>query len=75
MGGTNAVVSPKASSTVISYNGTEISLNEAQDINIYSVTGELLKSAKKINLLSVANLAKGVYVVKAGSAIQKFIIK
>ena len=75
MGGTNAVVSPKASSTVISYNGTEISLNEAQDINVYNVTGELVKSAKKANLLSVANLAKGVYVVKAGSAIQKFIIK
>ena len=69
------VISPKASSTVISYNGTEISLNEAQDINIYNVTGELLKSAKKTNLLSVANLAKGIYIVKAGTAIQKFIIR
>ena len=74
-GTATSVISPKASSTVISYNGTEISLNEAQDINVYNVTGELVKSAKKANLLSVANLAKGVYVVKAGSAIQKFIIK
>lgn len=74
MGGTSAVVSPKASSTLISYNGKDILLNEAQDISVYSVTGELLKSAKKANLLSVANLPKGVYVVEAGTAIQKFIL-
>ena len=71
--GHTAVISPKASSTAISYNGTEIKLNEAQDINIFSVTGELLKSAKKVNILSVANLTKGVYIVKAGNAVQKFI--
>jgi hypothetical protein len=68
-----AVISPKTSSTVISYDGKDIKLSEAQDINIYSVTGELLKSAQKANVISVANLAKGVYIVKAGSTIQKFI--
>jgi hypothetical protein len=68
-----AVISPEASSTVISYNGTEIILNAAQDIAIYTITGELLKSAKNVNQLSVANLPKGVYVVKAGSAVQKFV--
>jgi len=68
-----AVVSPKVSSKVISYNGTQISLNETQDIAIYNVTGELLKSAKKVNVLSVANLQKGVYIIKAGTAVQKFI--
>lgn len=73
MGVATAVLSPKASTTAISYNGKEISLNEAQDITIYSVTGELLKSAKKVNMLSVANLPKGVYVVKAGFAVQKFV--
>jgi len=70
----SAVISPKMSSTVISYNGTEISINEAKDINIFSVTGNLLRSAKKANVLSVANLPKGVYLVKAGSAVQKFMI-
>ncbi|HET7734106.1 MAG TPA: DUF4957 domain-containing protein [Paludibacter sp.] len=69
----SAINSPKASSTAISYNGTEIKLSETRDINIYSVTGELLKSAKQVNVLSVANLSKGIYIVKAGSAVQKFI--
>ena len=69
----SAVNSPKASSTLISFNGTEIKLSETQDINIYSLTGELLKSAKQVNMLYVANLAKGIYIVKAGSAVQKFI--
>lgn len=72
-GTATAVNSPKAFSTLISYNGTEIKLNEIQDVNIYSVTGELLKSAKQVNVLSVANLSKGIYIVKAGSAVQKFI--
>jgi len=71
----SGVISPKSSSTSISYNGTEILLNEVQDINIYSVTGELLKSAKNVNLLSVANLSKGIYIVKAGTTAQKFIVK
>jgi len=70
-----ALISPKASSTAISYDGKEIKLNEIQDINIYSVTGELLKSVKQVNVLSVANLTKGVYIVKAGSSIQKFIVR
>ncbi|MDD4969526.1 MAG: DUF4957 domain-containing protein [Paludibacter sp.] len=70
----SAVISPEMSSTVISYNGTEISINETRDINIYSVTGNLLRSAKKANVLSVANLPKGIYLVKAGSAVQKFMI-
>jgi len=69
-----SVISPKASSTVISYNGTAIVLNETQDLNVYSITGELLKSAKKVNLLSVANLPKGAYIVKAGTATHKFIV-
>lgn len=72
-GTATAVNSPKAYSTLISYNGAEIKLNEIQDVNVYSVTGELLISAKQVNVLSVANLSKGIYIVKAGSAVQKFI--
>jgi hypothetical protein len=67
------VISPKASSTVVSYNGTEISVSEPQDIAIYNVSGQLLKSAKQVKVMGTANLAKGVYIVKAGSSIQKFI--
>ena len=71
---TTDVSSPKASSIIISYNGIEISLTEAQDINIYSVTGNLLKSAKKVNVISVTDLPKGIYLVKAGSAVRKLMI-
>jgi hypothetical protein len=70
-----AVNSPKVSSTLISTSGKEILLSEVQDVNIYNVTGELLKSAKQVNQLSVANLKKGVYIVKAGTAVQKFVNK
>jgi len=69
-----AVNSPK-STTAIIFNGTEISLNEAQDIAIYSVTGSLLKSAKKASILSTADLSKGIYLVKAGTAVQKFAVR
>jgi len=70
-----AVISPKASSTMITYNGTEILLSETQDIAIYGVTGQLLKSAKQVNQLSVANLPQGIYAAKAGMTVQKFIVR
>jgi hypothetical protein len=72
-GTTNAVISPKTSSTIVSYNGSEISVTEPQDIAIYSVSGQLLKSAKHVKVLATSNLTKGIYIVKAGSEVQKFI--
>jgi len=75
LGGATAVQSPNASSTVISYNGKEISLNEAQDVTIYSVTGDLLKSAKSVTVIAVGNLSHGIYIVKAGNTVQKFIVQ
>ena len=69
------VNSPNASSTVISYNGKEISLNEVQDVTIYSVTGDLLKSAKNVTVIAVGNLSHGIYIVKAGTTVQKFIVQ
>jgi len=72
---TTGVNSPNASSTVISYNGKEISLNEVQDVTIYSVTGDLLKSAKGVNVIAVGNLSHGIYIVKAGTTVQKFIVQ
>ena len=75
MGGATAVQSPNASSTVISYNGKEISLNEVQDVTIYSVTGDLLKSAKNVKMIEVGNLSHGIYIVKAGTTVQKFIVQ
>jgi len=70
-----AVITPKASSTVITYKGTEILLNETQDIAIYGVTGQLLQSAKHVNKLSVTNLPQGIYAAKVGMTVQKFIVR
>ena len=70
-----SVFSPKSSTTAISYNGVEIKLNETQNVAVFGVTGQLLLSAKQVNILSVAILLKGVYVVKAGTAVQKFIVR
>lgn len=70
----NAVHNPIAT-TSIKFNGSEIMLSETADIKVYSINGFLLKSAKQVNQLSVANLKKGVYIVKAGTAVQKFAVK
>jgi len=70
-----AVHAPSASSTVISFNGKDITLNESRDIAIYTVAGQLLKSAVNVNVFATGNLSKGVYVVKAGTTVQKFIVQ
>lgn len=70
----SAVHNPIAS-TSIKFNGSEIVLSEATEIKVYSINGLLLNSAKQVNSLSVANLQKGIYIVKAGTAVQKFIVR
>jgi hypothetical protein len=72
---TVTAVNAPVSSTLISYNGTEIKLNKTQDVYVYSTTGSLLMSAKQVNTLSVSNLSKGIYVAKTGLAVQKFIVR
>lgn len=64
-----------SSSTTILYNGSEIRLNENQNVAVYGLTGNLLISEKNVNLVSVAGLQKGAYIVKAGASVQKFIVQ
>lgn len=61
------VNTPKSASLNITYNGTEIVLSETANINVFSVTGQQVKSIQHANLLSTAGLPKGIYIVKAGS--------
>lgn len=70
-----AVNAPTASSTVISFNGKDITLNESRDVAIYTVAGQLLKSAVNATVMATGNLSKGVYIVKAGTTVQKFIVQ
>jgi len=73
-GATTAVNIPFVSGT-ITFNGREITLSEVSNLNVFSVTGELLKSAEKTNCMSVTDLPKGLYIVKTGSAVQKILNK
>lgn len=73
-GGSTGVNAIK-SNTLISYRGTQIVLNEASDVAIYNATGKLVKSVSQVNSLSVGGLQKGIYIVKAGNALQKIVVR
>ncbi|MGQ1948219.1 T9SS type A sorting domain-containing protein [Geofilum sp. OHC36d9] len=49
----------------ISYTGDLVSVNEACDISIYSLTGTLIKHVEKARFVSVKDLVSGIYVIKA----------
>ena len=70
----------KNSSLSINVIGSEIMFSETANINIFSVTGQQVKSIQNANSLSVANLPKGIYIVKAGTEskgykVQKITVK
>ena len=67
-------MNPGVTSPII-FNGSEIKLENAMDIKIFSMNGLLIKSAKQANSLYVKDLPKGVYIVKAGISVQKFIVR
>lgn len=58
----------------ISFDGKNISLDAVAEINVYNLSGTLVAStyASSMNL---SNLTKGIYMVKAGNATQKVVIK
>lgn len=51
----------------ISRNGDVISFEKTSDISVYNVSGALVKTEKNASSVSLAELAAGVYVVKAGN--------
>ena len=44
-----------------------INISETSDIVLFSIAGQEIKSIRQANSLSMANLPKGVYIVKAGT--------
>ncbi len=54
------------STPAIVHNGDNITVSAPADICVYAADGALVKSAKASTAVSLAGLAKGVYVVKAG---------
>jgi len=62
-----AVNTTKSSTLNITYAANVITLSETANINIFSVTGQQVKSIQNANSLSIGSLPKGIYIVKAGS--------
>lgn len=54
-------------------NGDVFSFANVQDVQVYNLQGALLLNAKAVRSISVASLPKGVYMLKAGLAKQKFV--
>lgn len=61
------VSTTKSSTLNITYANNVITLSETANIQIFSITGQQVKSIQNANLLSMASLPKGIYIVKAGS--------
>ena len=44
-----------------------VSISELSDVNVYSMTGAIVKSLKNVDIVSIADLPKGVFVIKANA--------
>lgn len=76
----SSVVTPKTSNIAISYANNTLNLSEITNVKLFSLSGQLVKTAELTNSVSVSDISKGIYIAKAGSeskgySIQKFIIK
>jgi len=70
----SAVYIPGVSTSIV-FNGFEIKLESNMNISVFNLNGILVKSAKQVNSLYVKDLPKGIYIVKAGISVQKFIVR
>ncbi|WP_294920105.1 T9SS type A sorting domain-containing protein [uncultured Prevotella sp.] len=57
----------------ISWNGNTVTLAKAADIYLYTASGMLLKKANNASSMSLANVAAGIYMVKAGKQTIKIV--
>lgn len=63
-----------ATADAFSFDGKNILLNAAAEINVYNLSGALIAS-EYASSMNLSNLTKGVYMVKVGNATQKVVIK
>lgn len=57
----------------ISWNGNTVTLAKAADIELYTASGMLVKKANNASSISLANVAAGIYMVKAGKQTIKIV--
>ena len=57
----------------INFDGNTVTLTKAADIDLYTVSGALVKSAKNVSSLSLDNVASGMYLLKAGKQTVKIV--
>ena len=57
----------------ISWNGSTVTLAKAADIYLYTASGMLVKKANNASSMSLANVAAGIYMVKAGKQTIKIV--
>ena len=62
-----------ANDNTISWNGNTVTLAKAADIYLYTASGMLVKKANNASSMSLANVAAGIYMVKAGKQTIKIV--
>lgn len=62
-----------ADDNTIDWDGNEVTLAKSADIMVYTATGAVVKSAKNVKSLSLADAAHGIYLVKVGKQALKIV--
>ena len=62
-----------ADDNTIGWDGNTVTLAKAADVELFSANGTLVLAAKNTTKLSLANVARGVYMVKAGKKTAKIV--
>lgn len=71
--GETGVSSVLADDNTIGWDGNTVTLAKAADVELFSANGTLVLAAKNTTKLSLANVARGVYMVKAGNKTAKIV--
>lgn len=71
--GETGVSSVLADDNTIGWDGNTVTLAKAADVELFSANGTLVLAAKNTTKLSLANVAHGVYMVKAGKKTAKIV--
>lgn len=71
--GETGVSSVLADDNTIGWDGNTVTLAKAADMELFSANGTLVLAAKNTTKLSLANVARGVYMVKAGNKTAKIV--
>lgn len=62
-----------ADDNTIDWDGNEVTLAKSADITVYTAAGAVVKSAKNVKSLSLADAAHGIYLVKVGKQALKIV--